>query len=563
VTLKSVLIRITLELWGFALVSAASLFEIGRALLGDWRNIFLFNGDSIVLPLFNQSLHSGEPSAWVFSSQTFFFPEFPIYWLVSILFPAVAVSLVANALVNLLLLYVLFRIIVGFSRARAAIQIALAIASTVVFIVYSLTERLAFIIPPGLVHPSSIATLYLVTTYYYGVIVVGLAVVALTLWLTRSFSFAPSTLRRTLLFIGVVGALTAISTYSDPLFLLQFEIPAGGALLILHLARRVTLRWFLIIELPQIVGTALGFAFRAVFARYIGGSIASYFGFSQSGQAATVLRVVVGIWASNPFGRVKLSLLVVMIAIPIIYLARAAVRSRRGRLPGSDPFALFIMAFILISVVTLICGQIVTGQNFTRYLEPLFIFPELAILLLARQEGLATALDRWSIRHRSGALRLIAIFALLSIGTSVALSSLSVSRVMAAVRNPEAPGQVCLDNWLGKSDANGVGSFMITRALKLYGDQNGQLLQVYMAPNMKVWAWMNNLASYHDRTFSYLLVDPYDITRKDALATAGDPTSITNCGVFKIYDYAGASGETSLNHAIASSLAPLLAEYDR
>ena len=71
---------------------------------GSWRAVFLANGDSLVLPLVLQSLQRGEPFHWVFSSQTFFLPEFPLYAICGLVMGSPQGGLVLNAILNVLVL---------------------------------------------------------------------------------------------------------------------------------------------------------------------------------------------------------------------------------------------------------------------------------------------------------------------------------------------------------------------------------------------------------------------------------------------------------------------------
>jgi hypothetical protein len=65
---------------------------------------------------------------------------------------------------------------------------------------------------------------------------------------------------------------------------------------------------------------------------------------------------------------------------------------------------------------------------------------------------------------------------------------------------------------------------------------------------------MNNLSSYRDRHFSFVLVDKVDVTRADTLHELGRPASVQSCPGFQIYDYAGTRGARSLDSILAITL---------
>jgi hypothetical protein len=554
---RRVFTRIALELLPVAVVIGAVFFEMRHISRSLWSSILLYNGDSLVLPLLNQSMLRGEPFQWVFSSQTFFFPEYPIYWICSLIGHTPRVALVLNAFVNVLALYGLLRGIAAFAApGRHPRQVLFSLLAVAIFIAFTLTEYLQSIIPPGIVPQPYIATLFLVSTYYYGVILVALSIILLSLWVTQGFQFnRPARLR-----IGVYGTVVLLMvvalTYSDPLFLLQFTVPFGTTILVLALTRRVQWRWlFFLLGLEAFAGI-VGLLLRVVFARYIAFSVGDYLAPHRVIQALVVLATVVSIWLrqSGPLGVLKVLLLVALIGAALIYFVYFLTRLRknsRSRRPAPRTIDVFVMTFIAAGTISLLAGQVATGQELTRYLIPLFIFPLMGVVLLADETSLGRRLVLPAAAARQRTL-IAVVAAAASVGVAVTLTVISVPPTVSMIRNTQPPGQKCLDDWLGTSAANGVGSFMVTRPIALYGSQKGKLLQV--VPGIGVQAWMNNLASYRNTDFSFVLVDKYVLTKSDVTGFLGRPRTVQSCGTFDIYDYAGTTGEASLNRLIVTNL---------
>jgi len=91
-------------------VAFAGLIVLNHFATTRWPDAFLYNADSLVLPLIKQSISDGERFRWVFSSQLFIFPEAPLYWLSSLPTDSARVALATNAIVNLTALYALLRV---------------------------------------------------------------------------------------------------------------------------------------------------------------------------------------------------------------------------------------------------------------------------------------------------------------------------------------------------------------------------------------------------------------------------------------------------------------------
>ncbi|MEY3740780.1 MAG: hypothetical protein RLZZ192_1456, partial [Pseudomonadota bacterium] len=81
------------------LVLGLSLLATGHLIQSNWQELFLFNGDSLTLALYAQSLFSGEVRDWTFSSQIFFFPEILLYLICYALAPTLESAFIFNAVI--------------------------------------------------------------------------------------------------------------------------------------------------------------------------------------------------------------------------------------------------------------------------------------------------------------------------------------------------------------------------------------------------------------------------------------------------------------------------------
>jgi len=548
-SLRRIGFLLAVELWPVLVIGGLVALVLRQVSESEWREVFLYNGDSLVLPLLEQSFAKGEPFHWVFSTQSFLFPEFPVFWLCSLVTTSAQSALLLNAVVNVLLLYGVMRVIVSLlAPGHRLRQVAIALLGALIFVSAVLTEQSTTILPPGIVSPISIPTLFLLTTYYYGVVLISLTTIALALWFTRRFTYGALSGPRVAVYVSVVLVIGSATMYSNPLYLLQLALPLGAVLIVLVLIGQMSLRWFSATFFPVLAAVLMGTILRIVFAEYLINDFRSYIGVTKSLDSIQVLYGVVGNWLHSFPGVLKLLLLLTPLTIALVWTIRVFAR-RRSRPVRPRTVELFVMIFVLLSAFSLLVGQVATGQQLTRYLIPLFIFPLLVILLLSDERSLGrrlwTAIAMLPRRVVSVAVGVLTVAA---VGLSVAAIAVSVRPIQAMAETDYTPA-ACLNDWLDGRQLDGIGSFMTTRPIKLYGDLDGELLQVIN--NSIVQPWMNNLSLYQDRTFSYLLVDSPELD-DDIVMLLGEPLARTECPSYVIYDYSGDSG-IQLNQVIQQS----------
>lgn len=230
--------------------------ELAHMATTIWLNFYLYSSDSLTMVIVRQSLAHKEPPLWIFSSQFNLFPEGPLYFISSILTSSVRASLVMNSIINVALFYVLLRIVAGliYPKKRIAVQIAATLA-TLIFITEMLLERIPAI------NQNTIATLYLFNTYYYGVILAGLATLAICVSLLKRKAIG---IKENFWLYAVAISISGLATFSNPLFIIQFEIPFIIVLLLLNLLRLVDYKKAMYLFIAS-SGTILGYFLRQPF----------------------------------------------------------------------------------------------------------------------------------------------------------------------------------------------------------------------------------------------------------------------------------------------------------
>lgn len=539
-------------------VVAAAMVVLSRMATSTWSAILLYNGDSLVLPLLERSIADGEPFQWVFSSQLFVFPELLIYGFIGLFTDDTRLTIVTNVVVNLVLLYVFARLIARFSLQRSRhrfIEISVALAAVGLFTIFCLLE------PEPNINGSAIATLFLMNTYYQGAVLAGLAAITLVLWVSRGFHRVQWGVGRTTVYALVAGAITIATTLCDPLYAMQITAPLCLALIAVWFANRLTARGFVLLLLVNGGGAVIGLWARRFVTQFLSAEVDSYIDTTRIPASITLLETTVAELAATPGGVFKLLLLgglVVAMFAFFFYALYAQSRPALRRSVTSGEF--FLSALSTFSFVTLVIGFVYTGSTTTRYLLPIFIFPILAMIPIVvhilRRSMLVVA---YADYRRSLARFMIGAAATGSALVLVA-GAVNTPPVVRMVTGADFTGVDCFDDFVGTDDSNGVGTFWITREWEVYGSERGDVLQVN--GDLTIFDWMINLSSYEDKTFSYVVLDPFGFVSEDTIAPLGTPADVVSCGDYTIYDYAGTPGEEILTDEIAADLERLRSERD-
>ncbi|WP_157109251.1 hypothetical protein [Cryobacterium arcticum] len=524
---------------------------MARLLTGAWQDMFLHNGDSIVLPMILQSFSRQETFEWVFSSQLFFFPEIPLYAVSALFAPTPQAALAINAGLNLVLLYGALRWVGSilspqrFPRHAIVLSALLCIGLFAVFVVL---ER------DPVVNSTAMATFFLLTTYYSGSVLSGLAVVSLSLWMIRNPVIERGQFRALAPRSAAVFAISWLTATSNPLFLLQIAAPLAVTLLLLLFMGRVNWIVFSVVVGVQAVAAAASLLTRRLLVAFYSTDVAGYVRTDEIPASMKALSQVVLDLLDRKSGTLKLVLLVALMSISAGYLLVALYAQARPQMAKRfSTTKVFIASYVSITVVVLLLGYIVTGSTTTRYLIPLFIIPLLGGVALLTSVG-ERILRRWPLRANRVILSMLGVLLVLG-GAGTALSAPRLAEVTASEEFSSAD---CLDSFLAGKSANGVASFWSSRPMELYGSHTGVILQVY-PDSLSAQAWMINMASFVDRDFSYVVVDGTWMTAEN-VQSLGKPAAIHQCGSYDIYDYEGTEGKSLLTGSVQRSVLSIRTE---
>ena len=545
--------------WGIesapiVIVAFLAIISIGHIVQTDWASTFFYHGDSLSLPLIEQSIQKGQAFHWVFTSQNFLFPEAPIFALSTLFTDSARVAMLINACLNVVLLYALLRVIGHLLAHRSRhrfVEISIALGATLLYVVFVLLEQTAA------VNGAGIASLFLFSTYYYGVIIVGLATIALTLWVTRAFGPAEWGRNRAAIFCVVVVALAALTTFSDPLFVFQVAAPLVACELLLLFCNRLSWRGLWVLVSPIAVGVAIGMGLRAAFPGLFASDVSQYLSLSNIPDSTRLHITTMKQLLSSGQGSLKILLLGFVLVVNFGILIYALYAQSRPRLARNVTTSeLFIVAFVSASSISLIVGQVLTGSTTTRYLEPLFVFPLLTVVSVGVYVLRRLLVEVKQAELRRNLSRFLLTVAAAASALFVIVGIFNLAPLARAASGVGYTADQCLEKFVGNSKLNGVGSFWSVRPLEVYGTQKGVLLQIQ--DPLQVYAWMVNLAAYEDKTFSYLVVDSSEQVTATSLDLLGTPNKVVSCPGYQIYDYQNTPGEKILTDKVAASLAALL-----
>lgn len=527
--------------------------------------LLFFDGDSVILPLFERSLQAGQPFEWAMST-TVFLIEIPVYLVLAFLTANPFSALTVNAILNFVALYALIRLIAGLSLPGRGRRFVVAVS------LLTFAVPLAATLLESTTNADSfeLFSLLATTTYYYPTVLALLAAA----WLLARFVGRDSARpKHRVALLVALGILTIVSVTSNPLYGVWTAAPAVVTLLGMAGLGRIPWRTALVPSLVLIGGCFGGVLLRKPLAPYLSMDPANYL---HIGDILTPLRfygAAIADMFSRPTGVIEL---VLLSALGSVTLVAGLAALRMPQLPLRRQL-LFLLA--AVTVVAVAVGSVLVGTNATRYLQPLAIAPLLVMPALIglgidalrerretgrRRPGMfarpasttprrapaavaVAALDHVAptAKQRPAALALLLVVLLLGgiVGTG--------SAVAASVSRAHLPGAACLEGWLAGRTLTGAGQFWSIRGLKTYGAPNVHLLQIDEYLNAR--PWMVNLADYDGARVSYLIVDDRSAWGEELVDTLGAPRANMSCGTYTILDYEGTAGERVLTRRIAES----------
>jgi len=513
--------------------------ELSYIAHSSWLTFFLYDGDALTLPLFRESIARHEQLVPALSTQLLVFPEGGIYAFCSALTTSIRSSLVLNAYVNILLLYAAVRALAPAVVRQAGRRGPAAAVFCTSLIGLMLLERQT----PG--HNLQFATLNLLTTYYFGVILGGLIVLVATLGHLRAGTMST---RRPVGWVALAVAISTLTYFSDPLFLLWVTVPLSLSVLVLAILRRIPWQKAAVIFGGQVCSLIFGTALRRPFKDDVGSSASSYVDFGRLGAALRTFGGMVGRMWTLPSERIELIVLGIVLAVAL-YQFVDLWRRPEGSCGGQPGAAFLVVTFSLIAPFTDLLGVLASGNSTSRYFIPVFVFSLLALIpLLGRVPDL-----RWhGVPSFTGAA--VAGVALLGIVTIA-------PRLEPLLSPAQFPGVRCLQTAVGGKPTTGIGDFWTARALDVYSTGGIRVLQVL--PNLEPFAWLTNIGEYEHRDVRFVIVDrrkpaPTVLTARDTTAL-GKPTKITACPGFYVYFYGShTTGLRTMNDTISTWLASTL-----
>jgi hypothetical protein len=532
-------LHIALVLLTSFVVIAVSLLAVGQVLQSNWNDLFLFNGDSLTLALYAKSLFSGELRDWTFSSQIFFFPEIFIYVICYALTPNLEWSFILNGLVNYwLYIFILYRIASAVG-ADLWVRCGFAVLTSCLLLLYCSLEQGAE------VNVTALVTLFLFNTYYFGAVLCALCVTWICCGVLNGNQFAQR------YGYGLILALSAMTYFSNPMFLLQGAVPFVACVVVIRWHLQIDKRIYLGLVVSMIIGVLTGQVMRMIFSDHIGKSIGKYVHLRSvidgiQGFGANLARV-----ANSTPGVVEYSIITGLLLTSLAVAAHRLGTRQRARnfsvTPASQAL-LFLILFSAFSASITLVGTLVSGNYLMRYFLPVALLPVFVLLTIFQH---AQQCIGATVRLYFGLCAIAGIgMVVIVIGRSN--TAVNFSWLHDARYSQHHEGIRCFNGHMSDKPFNVVGTFWSTRTLDAYRTTRARALQVN--ERFEPTLWLNNRATYKELAINGLIVSrPQGNVRQKGNIYAEDtrilgiPDRILPCKDFDIYFYAdGSPGFTQL-----------------
>lgn len=512
------------------LAATAAVVHISSSARGD---LLFFNGDSVLPEIVMQSLREGLALEWVMSPVLFLAPELPVYGIVSLFTSSVKGTFFVTAVVNLVLLYLVLRLIARIfsSNSTRSRQILVAMVPFLFLIGCTFTEL------SSSANSLELVSLIMTSTYYGGTVLamgMTLALVAVT---ARAETLRS---RRILVVCSALLLLAVLTTISNPLYLVWVVAPLVCVAGVLGAFRRM--RWgnAAVIAFVPAAGAAIGMLIRVPLESFIKTDATSYFRPEAIRKSIEFFADRLSARASVDNGRIELALLALVFAITVVGLIAAIRRS--------DVSSSTILGFAVMTTVSTIIGAILVGSMASRYISPVFFAPAFALVAVASAhlpKARSTSASSIKLRFNRATVGIAAALAVIAVVTLIGVPT--VRRAEAVISAPFEPAE-CLSAWIDGRDISGAGQFWTIRAMKAYGDDTINLKQI--KASLEIHPWLINLADYDDKSLSYVLRDGHSRGFDKLVAKLGEPAALVDCGSFEIYDYGNTPGEQILTAAV-------------
>lgn len=468
--------------------------------------ILFSDGDSVLPLLVGASLRVGQPQDWILTSPLFLV-EAPLYLpLVALNLPSRA-AMVLFGVVTWVAFYLVIRAVASMLPLAKTARVAASVATVAVVGALALCESSADR------NSLELASLLSTTTYYSGTVIATIAAVAIV---ARSLVH-PERSRNWLTFT-MLTVVTAVAVLSNPLFAAWAVAPLVVSLAISVFAG-TSLRHLLVVSSALAGGIVVGMLARIPFGSILVQDSMSKVQPWRASESASYYFGLLRERLSATSGWVELALVSVMLVIAVI-TAFAAVRQRWAA-------GAVIATFAMSSPVIVIVGAVACGTFASRYLEPVALFPSLA--LIPATNLLAPYFRRFAADER------VLLGRVAGVGTSIVVLIVAcVAGVQLARVIPlEDQSLACVSRWIDLSGKTGAGQYWTVRAPKASLEDPRQLIQTDTYLNGYSWLTNDDDFSRTEVTFtiaegaSLPFVIPGDI----------EPTSTITCGRYTINDY--------------------------
>lgn len=523
--------RVLMTIWPvFPVILFAVVGLVHISISSEWRDIYLYSGDSTTLAAFMKSVQNSESLHWIFSSQIFLFPESILYGISFLVTQSIYGSFVANAILNVLLAYWLFYWITRqLFDSRLKSQFV-SVMATAVICGYMVLE-----LQPA-VNQSAIVTLFLFTTYYYGVVLASLGLIALALYLLKK----PSRQGATIATVTAVG-VTALTAASNPLLMLQFTLPFCLVIALLWFIGRLPGITAVKLIGSQVAGIILAQIIRIPFKDSIALSANSYINVDAIPQAVHQLQTTASLIASSGASRIEYAVMGSIILCVSVISLKTLYRLFRDRdhliKQSHILFALFFGSF---APGIIILATLLTGNAYTRYFIPVAFIPFVALFAWASSAKFITQ-------------KTMRITLIITTALAILYCVINIPKIQPLTHPIASDAISCFSRQAGDRTVNAVGSFWASRPLDLYSDPSK--IRVAQVDNqLHPYPWLNNRSVY-DQTFSAVIVDkatplPSNIGLQH-IALLGPASEIWECRDFYVYHYdINSKGYQTLNQRV-------------
>src|SRR3990167_3502317 len=538
---RHTLIKYSLEIASLVLLSLSFMLVLRHIDISPWKEFIFGNSDILTLSLVWDSITSGEPFNWVFSSQIFLFPELPLYALSSLFSGDFKITLIINAFINIVIFYVIVRLLVNIFTNNKIISLSFGLLFTL---------SIMFLMAIEYREGGNLAMYYFVTTAYYGVIIAALFSLYLTIKLILMYK-SGQLKEQSVKFKVYLTSLLLIAILtgtSNPMFFLQFTGPFMCVLILLCAFKYIPSRIFIWLAGLNIASLIISVIIRkSLLNNFFSplGDVSSYLHFERISPTLFAFKDISKQMLTGSVKQqieiIAVTALIITAVTMIVILLKQGFNNRKKSLElKSDQVATFTLVFFCaLAPLTTITGTIATGNPLTRYLLPIIFFTPFIFL-----PAYLRFFKKYSL------LQPIYIVYTIALVVVLAVAVMQPSKNVSSLSRYYPSSAQCMDEKLQNTQyKNGVAQYWRARVLQLNSKDNHKIIQTDGA--IKRFGWLYNNSTYDKYDVSFVVVDKplqntsqevsnegaFIINPSTAVYLLGQPTNIYSCNEFDIYAY--------------------------